>query len=107
MDSYFTTILFLEKLLDEDMYGTGKIIKFRIPALSHLTTGKETKKAQMSYSEQSERDNFKVYLFRWYSQNPVIPASSKLGKDPINECKGWSDEDATYIDVPRPQIVKS
>ncbi|XP_064214102.1 uncharacterized protein LOC135266773 [Tribolium castaneum] len=104
-DRYFTTLPLLEHLHQQKMYGTGTIMKSRIPSAVHLTSDKMMSKMGRGASEQLLREDEKIIIVKWYDMKPVLLASTGQGSQPYDECKKWSKKEAKYIQVPRPNIV--
>lgn len=104
-DRYFTTLPLLEHLHQQKMYGTGTIMKSRIPSAVHLTSDKMMSKMGRGASEQLLREDEKIIIVKWYDMKPVLLASTGQGSQPYDECKRWSKKEAKYIQVPRPNIV--
>lgn len=107
IDRFFTTIPLLEHLLTKRILCTGTIMKSRIPAAAHLTAEKILKKFPRGFTEQTVRNDNKINIVQWFDQKPILLASTALGEQPSDTCKRWSKKDKKYIQVSRPNIVKS
>lgn len=107
IDRYFTTVRLLEYLLDKNILCTGTIMKSRVPAAVHLTPEKTIKKFPRGFSEQTVRSDGKINVVQWYDQKPILIASTGLGVHPSDNCKRWSKKESKYLQVPRPNIIKS
>ncbi|KYB24743.1 hypothetical protein TcasGA2_TC031786 [Tribolium castaneum] len=97
--------LYLNIYTNKKMYGTGTIMKSRIPSAVHLTSDKMMSKMGCGASEQLLREDEKIIIVKWYDMKPVLLASTGQGSQPYDECKRWSKKEAKYIQVPRPNIV--
>lgn len=67
MNHYFRIIIIAKSLINENLYGTGAIMKSKISSLSYLT-GREMKKAHKGFCQQSVKDDLKVNLVHRYDQ---------------------------------------
>lgn len=58
-----------------------------------------------SFDFRSEKDNG-VLICEWYDNRNVIIGSNKHSVNPIGSCRRYDRKNKTFIDVPRPSLVK-
>ncbi|XP_049955416.1 uncharacterized protein LOC126471338 [Schistocerca serialis cubense] len=76
----------------------------RILRAVHLTADKTLANQGCGSVDQTVRKDKHISIVKWYVQKLVITASTKVGKNPMDQCKRWSKKDRRYIQVPCPAI---
>ncbi|XP_047108126.1 piggyBac transposable element-derived protein 3-like isoform X1 [Schistocerca piceifrons] len=104
-DRYFTSVPLLESLAEKNLPATGTVMKSRIPRAVHLTADKILANQGCGSVDQTVRKDKHISIVKWYVQKPVITTSTKVGKNPMDQCKRWSKKDRRYIQVPCPAVI--
>ena len=104
-DNYFTSIPLVEKLKGDGFLSTGTIRPNRLKGCP-LLSEKELKKNGRGSVDHHLR-NGSITAVRWYDNRAVNLVSSFVGCEPLDMVKRYDRKIHAYIEVPRPNIVKT
>lgn len=107
MDRYFTSIDLLDELHLRGFPGTGTLQKDRIPACAPLYSDAELREGGRGYFCQVVREDGQMCIIKWFDNKPVILASTIHDANPTDVCKRWSKKEKSYINVVRPNVIKT
>lgn len=103
-DNYFTSLSLIRHLKAKGIFCVGTVRSNRIENCPLLTEKEMSRKGRGSFDYRS--DNDEVLVLRWYDNKAVTLASSFLDIGEATAVARWDKTAKTYIDVPRPEIVK-
>lgn len=105
-DRWFTTEKLIVYLKSKGIYGTGTIMKNRLPKCE-FTSDKEMSKMARGTMEQFVRSDEIMCATKWFDKKAVTIISSAYGTIPEDNCKRWCKKEKKVISVPRPQCVQT
>ena len=106
-DRFFTSVVLSDELLKRGFFCTGTLAKNRVPKNAGLKNEKELKKMGRGSHDLVTRGDGKLSCIHWFDNKCVIMLSSAEGVEPISRCRRWSKKDGTYVDIARPEVIKS
>lgn len=101
-DRYFTTIPLMEKLITEQIDGTGTLTTNRFKGYT-FTKDSQMRRGDFEETVNAERN---VCVVKWKDNKSVLMTSTCLGAQPVENVQRWDKSSKSYITVPCPNIVK-
>lgn len=108
-DRYFTTISLAKELLLRNLLCAGTIMKNRIPtvASNKLKQDREMKNEGRGTTQVLANRGGDLTLTKWYDNKGVTLLSTIHAKEPMDLCRRWRKAERSYLQVPRPMVVKA
>ena len=104
-ENYFTRVPLVEKLLKDGFFYVETI---RVPRMRgcKLESEKTMKKKGRGSTDFKILSDEKIIIVPWFDNKPANLISSYVAVEPIDSVRRYDQREKTYIDVPRPSIVK-
>ena len=103
--NYFTSVPLVEKLLKDGFFHVRTI---RVPRMRgcKLESEKPMKEKGRASTDFKILSDEYIIMVRWFDNKTVNLISSYVAVKPIDSVRRYDQREKTYIDVPRPSIVK-
>ena len=104
-DNYFTSVLLVEKLLNDGFFYAGTI---RFPRMRQCEpeSEKTMKKEGRGSTDFKILSDENIIIMRWFDNKPVNLISSYVAVEPIDSVRCYDQREETYTEAPRPNILK-
>lgn len=89
------------------IFGTGTLMKNRMPKEVHFTNDKNLLKKSWGSSEQRLRQDSTLACTKWVHKKPIVMLSAAFEVEPEEKCTSWCKKDKKFLDVPRPSIIRN
>lgn len=81
-DRFFTSTNLLDALMEKRLTGTGTLMRNRITKECMMIGDKAVEKIGRRASEMLVRQDTELAVFKWFTNTPVVMASSAYGIEP-------------------------
>lgn len=106
-DRWFSSVGLMDELMKKGIFGTGTLMKNRMPKEAHFTNDKDLLKKSRGTSEQRLRQDSTLACTKWVDKKPIVMLSAAFGVEPEDKCKRWCKKDKKFLDVPRPSVIRN
>ncbi|KAL3201361.1 hypothetical protein MRX96_042961 [Rhipicephalus microplus] len=88
-DRWFSSVGLMDELMKKGIFGTGTLMKNRMPKEAHFTNDKDLLKKSRGTSEQRLRQDSRLACTKWFDKKPIVMLSAAFGVEPEDKCKRW------------------
>lgn len=93
--------------MKKGIFGTGTLMKNRMPKDAHFTNDKDLLKKSQGTSEQQLRQDSTLACTKWVDKKSIVMLSAAFGVEPEDKCKRWCKKDKKFLDVPHPSVIRN
>ncbi|KAH8018627.1 hypothetical protein HPB51_009495 [Rhipicephalus microplus] len=106
-DRWFSSVSFMDELMKKGIFGTGTLMKNRMPKEANFTNDKDLLKKSRGTSEQRLQQDSRLACTKWVDKKPIVMLSAAFVAEPEDKGKIWCKKDKTFLYVPRPSVPKA
>lgn len=104
-DQFFTCIKAVNRMMEKQVYLTGKVMKNRVSeAVQKLPSDKTIKNGRGTSAQVTSKDR-KICVVKWYDNKLVLMLSVVHDAQPEDTCQRWDKEQKQYVSIRRSSIV--